>query len=275
MADPRQAKSLTRDSARVQKLRIPDQTAKQPLSVQEPDTPVGSDTVSDGVDLGQPGDTVVNSGETKSVVIHHPPLLLTRRVTAQMGKKPILAYLSYYAKTTGAANTAFASAYALQPNLDSSFASWQNTFDEMRVVGAECHWKVYVLTNASANPAQSPATVCVYDPTNLTNLASVNAGLQYEKFQLLSCPINTSAPSASAPQPTTKTGLMVLKVKVPGGVQSSAASTLLSTGQWRPTDDASNYYWGNYQMYTSVGGTSCVLQTEAFIRMAVEFRVRR
>lgn len=204
------------------------------------------------------------------------PLSMPRHLRMKLkGNKPILAYLSYYTRTLGGANTAFSSSYAVQPNLDSSFASWAATFDEMKVLQAEVHWKVNVVAAATVAPTQSPATIMVYDPTNQTPLASVNAGMQYEKFQLCSNAFVPATANQVWPLPFTKTGFWLFKAKMPSGTQSSAATSTLSTGQWRPTDDANNYVWGTFQSYTSQGGTTCQLQTEAFVRMVVEFRVRR
>lgn len=186
--------------------------------------------------------------------------------------KPIQAWLSYYSKVAGAANTAFAATMQVRPNADSSWASWQAVFDECKVLGAECHWNVNFTTFPTANANQTPNAVVVYEPGEPVALADVNSALQYEHFQLNA--INYIAYAAS-PLNTAKGGRLTFKCKMPAGTQLSVVDNLLSTGMWRPTTDASNYYWGNFQFYVAQGGVTSVLQVEAFIRMRVEFRCRR
>ncbi len=190
------------------------------------------------------------------------------------GKKPIIAYLSYFSRTTGAANSAFATTVPLQPNLDSSWTSWQGVFDEMKVLKAEHYWKVVVATSATAAPTQAPNTVMAYDPTSVA-LTSVNGGLEFESFQLVSCAYSRTDSFPSVPAPITKGGFMKFVAKVPRETQLSNTDTLLSAGQWRPTQDAVNYNWGSMVAYTSQGGATCQLSVESFTRLHVEFRVRR
>lgn len=203
-------------------------------------------------------------------------LLMHRSLrTAGRARKPIQAYLSYFTTASGAANTAFAFNLAVRPNLDSSFASWQGVFDEMKVLSAEAHWLVTFTVLPTAIAAQPPNAVMVYEPSDLTALASVNAGLQYEHCQLLSIAGNAAGTYAVSPQATAKGGYMVFKAKVPSGPQISVTDTLASAGLWRPTADAQNYYWGLFQGYVAQGGVTSVLQVSAFVRMRVEFRTRR
>ncbi len=209
------------------------------------------------------------------------PLLARPRVhsmlRASRGMKSVIAPLSYYAKSAGAANTAFAFNYALQPNLDSSWSGWQSTFDEFRVLSAELHWNVWFSTLPTGFAAQSPNAAVAYDPNDANTLTAVNQVMDYEKFQLLNVGANAAGTYAVAPQAIARGGHMVFKTgRLPeGGAQSSNVSPTLSTGQWRTTEDASNYYWGNIIGYVAQGGASSILQVEGFVRMIVEFRVRR
>jgi hypothetical protein len=200
-------------------------------------------------------------------------LALHRANGGKRAMKPIQAWLSYYAKQNGAANTAFATSYIVRPNLDVSWASWQQVFDEFKVLAAECIWQVSYTTPATVQPNQTPNAIMVYEPSEPTVLASVNAAMEYEHFSL--CSLSGPGGYASFPISQSKAGVLSFKVKIPGGVQTSAADPLLSSGQWRPTIDASNYYWGSFQGFVAQGGVTSVLQQEVFIRMRVEFRTRR
>lgn len=189
--------------------------------------------------------------------------------------KPIQAWLSYYNRVNAAANTAYAFAYPIQPNLDVSFASWQNVFDEMKVLSAELHWNIWWSVLPTGFATQSPNAIVVYEPGVQTPLGSVNEGMQYEHFQLLDFGGTAAGTYATAPQTVSKTGHLVFKSKMPHGVQLSVTSTTLSTGEWRPTIDAQNYYWGVFHGYVAQGGATSVPQIQAFVRMRVEFRTRR
>ncbi len=199
------------------------------------------------------------------------------RMAAGKPRQPIEAWLSYYQKGAGSANTAFSGAWAVQPNLDSSWAGWQAVFDEVKVVKCEIHYKVWNPTLATVAPAQTANMVVVYDPSNQTPLTSVNGGMEYEDFELLSLANNTNGANSSAvaPLPVTKDGFRCFRAKMPQGTQLSVVDTTVSTGMWRPTADATNYNWGFFQTYLSQGGTSCVYQIEAFVRMRCVFRTRR
>jgi len=191
--------------------------------------------------------------------------------------KPIKAWLSYYAGSSGAANTAFAASFNLTPEQDSSFASWQATFDEFRVVEAEAIWNTFYTVDPSALPANSSNSILVYDPTASVTLTSVNAGLQFEKYSLCRNMVPTATGPKVSPMVQTKDGFAHHKVKVPPGVVNSTVTTANTNGsQWRPTGDTgAQYNWGTFATYTSVGGTSAVLRVECFVRMLVEFRIRR
>ncbi len=221
----------------------------------------------------------ITDDEKRSSVEQAPeqPRLVMHRALRGVGRatKPIQAWLSYYQNTAGAANTAFAWSCQLQPNLDSSFASWQSVFDEMKVLSADIHWNVWFNTLPSAFAAQAPNAIVVYEPSDSVNLTSINQGMEYEHFQLLAVGANSNGTYAVSPQSTSKGGYLVFKAKVPRAVSLSNVTTVLSAGLWRPTIDAQNYTWGAFSGYVSVGGTTSVLQVQAFVRMRVEFRVRR
>lgn len=209
------------------------------------------------------------------------PRLRAHAAMRGAARKPVRAYLTYYKKVTGAANTAFAGTFPLQPNLDSSWASWQGVFDEVKVLSAVIHFKVAVQVSPSAMAAQTPNTVMVYDPTDASAFTSINQALEYEDYTLLS-DSNPAMALSFFPQTIPggvsggrAPGFVSMAAQVKTGSQFSASDSLLSSGDWRPTQDASNYYWGNFQSYTSAAGTSAVLQVEAFVRMSVEFRTRR
>lgn len=217
-----------------------------------------------------------NSVPEKSVI---PPVVPLRgrahsALRSMRGNKPITAYLSFFSRTTGIANTPFGFGIPVQPNLDSSWTSWQSVFDEMRVVRAEVHWKIVCLISATATPTAAPNAVLAYDPSGIA-LTSVNAGLEYEKFKLLAIPTSKVDNFYSVPMATTPSGFLKMTAVIPKGPQVSETDPLLSAGLWRPTQDSDNYIWGSFVGYVSQGGTSCVLSSEAFIRMTVEFRVRR
>jgi hypothetical protein len=212
--------------------------------------------------------------EPEQKVVERPLANRAHMAMRGMGKKPVAAYLTYYKKVAGAANTAFAGTFPLQPNLDSSWASWQGVFDECKVLSAEIFWRTTSIVTATASPAQGPNTVMVYDPTDASAFTSINQALEYEDFTLAALQFGVGgqpAPFTSGKAP----GYIKMEAKVKKGSQYSAADNLLSSGDWRPTQDASNYYWGNFQSYTSQGGTTSVLQMECFVRMYVEFRTRR
>jgi hypothetical protein len=219
------------------------------------------------------------AGETKGPV--PKPLIPSLRAHPAMsrargGGKPVRAFLSYYTAGSGAANTAYNSGAVIQPNQDSSWASWQAVFDEFRVVQAEAIWNVYYTTDPTVVPANSANSIVVYDPTNSVALASVNAGLQFEHYSLLRCMIPTATGPKVSPMVVTRDGFAHLKITPPSGVINSAVDTTNSgSNNWRPTADAVNYNWGSFIGYTSVGGVSAVLRNEYFVRMLVEFRVRR
>lgn len=185
--------------------------------------------------------------------------------------RPVRAYLSYQSTTTQTADTFLTFSRYVQPNLDSSFASWQNVFDEMKVISTEVFWLVERYAAATVAPSVWPLGVMVYEPTDFTPLASVTAALQYENFQLVS--LNNSY--VHTPLPHTRTGLNHYKTKIPSGTSLSNVDTTLSSGMWRPTVDASNYYWGLFHGALDRGGTSCVFRIHTTVRMLVDFRVRK
>jgi hypothetical protein len=196
------------------------------------------------------------------------------------GKRPIKAFLTYYKKNLGGAATAFATTFPLQPNLDSSWSSWQAVFDECKVLSAVIHWKVSYAAAGVAAPAQTPNAVMVYDPTDASAFTSLNQALEYEDYQLCSLgntPLTVAIPSVfiQAVSSGKAPGFATFHSVCPKGTQFSNADTSLSTGIWRPTQDAGNYYWGNFQSYCSAGGTTSQFQVEAFVRLVVEFRTRR
>jgi hypothetical protein len=221
--------------------------------------------------------------ETKEADVPRSFKLARSIAVRGMGKKPLRAFLSYYANQAGAANTAFSWQYQLRPDLDSSWSSWASVFDECRVVSARVHWSAWFNTLPSAFSGQSPNAVVVYEPEDATTLSAVNAGLEYERYQLLAVGANASGTYAVTPQAVAgggsnvnAYGLCTFDAHIPqGGAQSSRIDTYLSTGQWRPTGDSTPYYWGSFLGYCAAGGASSVIQIQAFIRMEVEFRVRR
>lgn len=200
----------------------------------------------------------------------HPSMARGVRAT-----KPVRAYLSYYAATSGAVNTAFGGGVGIIPNQDSSWASWQAVFDEFKVISAEAIFNAFYTIDPTANPTNSANMIVVYDPTTTVALASVNAGLQFEKYRLQRIMIpNASGPKVS-PMVVTQDGFSHFSVKIPTGSQISNVTTTNSPGLWRPTGDATNYDWGNFTYYVSQGGATSQLRVEFFVRMLVEFRVRR
>jgi hypothetical protein len=218
--------------------------------------------------------------ETKAVVATpERPMVRARAHPALSrglkGGKPTRAYLSYYSGISGAANTAFAARFGLTPNQDTSWASWADVFDEVRVVSAEAIFNTYYTTDPSAVPANSSNTIVVYDPTNTITLASVNAGLQFERYALMRNMIPATSGPKVSPMSHTSDGFGHFRVVIPKETQLSNVGTANSSGVWRPTADASTYDWGQFTCYTSVGGTSAVLRVEMFVRMLCEFRVRR
>jgi hypothetical protein len=186
-----------------------------------------------------------------------------------------MAWLSYYQGTSLPVNTAAAFGFGIQPNLDSSWASWQATFDEFKVHGFELYWNVYYVANPTAIPANAPNAIVVYDPTTTVVLASVNAGMQFEHFNLMRIQLPSATPFLVSPQNVMPGGYQVFKAKMPKGAGFSNTQTTNSTGLWRPTSDAVNYDWGAVAGYASVAGTTSQLRIEGFVRMLVEFRVRR
>lgn len=189
--------------------------------------------------------------------------------------KPVRAFLSYYAGTSGGANTAFQATFGLAPNQDSSWSSWQAVFDEVRVVSAELMWNVYMTTVQSANPANAPNAIAVYDPASNVAIANVNSAMQFEKFDLMRIQLPNASGFLVTPQNVAKGGYQRFSAKVPSGPMLSNTVTTNSPGLWRPTGDAVQYDWGSFLVYCSAAGTSCVLRVEAFVRMQCEFRVRR
>lgn len=225
-------------------------------------------------------DHICGSGHCERVALNAPPALphhLKMALARKSGKasSPIRAWLSYYSGQSSAANTALATSFAIAPNQDSSWASWQAVFDEFRVIGAEFIFNTYFTTVPSVYPANSPNTVAVYDPTSSVTLSSVNAALQFERFALLRTMLPSGSYPLVSPSTHTKDGCVHFKVKIPTGPILSTTTTTNSTGLWRATADAANYDWGSFACYVSVGGTSAVLRLEGFIRMEVEFRTRR
>lgn len=227
-------------------------------------------------------DVVVSSMAQEVKVPVSVPLRVPRGLGSHpaMGRglrsnKPIKAWLAWYTAGTGAVNTAFAANFAIQPNQDSSWASWQATFDEVKVLEAEAHWNVFYVADPTAMPANSSNTILVYDPTSTVTLTSVNAGLQFERFGLCRNMIPTASGPKVSPMVTTKDGFNKFRAKIPAGPQLSAVNTANSPGLWRPTGDATNYDWGTFATYTSVGGATSQLRVEIFVRMLCEFRVRR
>jgi len=192
--------------------------------------------------------------------------------------RPIEAWLSYYAKNAGAANTAFAFNYLLEPNLDASFADWQQVFSEMKVLSAEILWKVDATILPVVLPAQSANAALAYDPEfSSTSISAVNQVLEFEKFSLVSVPVYQPGTAFNGNNivETTESGFRTFFCKVPNDPSQSETQPLLSTGMWRPTLDANNYFWGAFVGYCAQAGTTAVLQVEAFVRMRVAFKTRR
>lgn len=223
---------------------------------------------------------LVEEEDEKKSDVPSPMQRVSLRAHPAMGRgikasKPIKAWLSWYSAGSGPANTAFAANFLVQPSQDSSFASWQAVFDEMKVLEAEAIFNTYYTTDPTVLPANSSNTIVVYDPTSSVTLASVNAGLQFERYHLMRNMIPTATGPKVSPMAVTKDGFGHLRVKLPKGAMESQVQANNSTGLWRPTADASGYDWGHFCFYTSQGGTSAVLRNECFVRMLVEFRVRR
>jgi hypothetical protein len=219
---------------------------------------------------------VSDNDEVKTVA---PPRVLLRAHPSMRGagraSKPIEAWLSYYTKFASAANTTLPTNFAVQPNLDSSWAAWQGVFDEVKVLEAQLLWNVTYTTAPTAPPAQQPNAVVVYQPSDTLALASVNAGLQYERFQLMNVDYPGVLPYSACVN-MAKGGYMTFKTVLPKrGIDLSLVNTLNSVGMFRPTSDASNYVWGTFEAFVAQGGASSVLQIEAFVRMRCEFRTRR
>jgi len=218
---------------------------------------------------------------SSDVMVVQPHILRTlntrthSRLRGSRGKSTVRAPLSYYAKANGAANTAFATLFYLQPNLDSSWSDWQGVFDEVRVLSAELHWNVWFSTLPSAFAAQTPNAAVAFDPSGSIGITAVNQVMDYEEFQLLNVGANAAGTYATSPQALSKGGHMVFKAHVPKGPLQSLVETVQSAGVWRPTEDASNYQWGGFGTFVAAGGTTSVLQIECFVRMECEFRVRR
>jgi len=189
--------------------------------------------------------------------------------------KPIQAYLSYYVSLPQAVNTDASWSAQVRPNLDTSYASWQAVFDEVKVLSAELHYHIWWTVLPTAFAGQTPNSIVAYEPGVPVAMASVNAGMQYEKFQLCNVGATANGTYAVVPQNTAKGGFMVFKANMPDGPQQSNVNTLVSTGMWRPTTDASNYFWGAFQGYIAQGGATSSLQVECFVRMKCEFRARR
>jgi hypothetical protein len=192
--------------------------------------------------------------------------------------KPIKARMCYFKSTAGAANTAFSWVVQVQPNQSPDFSSWGSVFDEMRVLESSLLFKAFYTASPTALPATSPNAVVRYEPAYIGNgLTSVHQGVESEHYQLLNVAFDGG--HGCAPRPYSRTGFQTLKVKCPtsgpSGPDLSLASTTLSTGVWRPVNDANNFYWGAYNGYTAAGGTSAIIQMEAFCVMVVEFRSRR
>ncbi len=240
-------------------------------------------------DPSSPGRTRRNSVQDPTCGGNYlPPSSLPRPLLhARLGRggklagsrRPLKAFLSYYQKTAGAANTAFPFQFSLQPNLDASFADFQQTFDEFKVLAAEIFWQVNMTTLPTAFAAQAPNAALAYEPAYNTvlNPGAVNQVLEYERFSLVSvAPVNGGANTYSTnTQSTSRNGMTTFKIGCPGTPLQSEDNILLSTGMWRPTADARNYYWGAFVGYCAAGGATSVLQVEAFVRMVVEFRSRR
>ncbi len=194
------------------------------------------------------------------------------------GKKPIRATMAYFTSASGAANTAFSLVAQLQPNQSPDFSSWGSVFDEMRVLGATLHWRTQYTTSPTALPATGPNIAIRYEPAYTgVALTSVHQALESEHAMLASTSFNGG--HGFSPAPTTRSGFYVLRVRCPtagvSGPDLSLASTTLSTGVWRPVLDANNYYWGAFNGYCAAGGTSAIIQFQAFVVMDVEFRSRR
>lgn len=214
------------------------------------------------------------------------PLLdapLVRRGPGKVGRseKSVKTWLSYYGKSNGAANTAFAFNFDVQPNKDSDFASYQALFDEMRVLTAEIIWNVNFTTPPTALANQTPNVALAYEPAwdGTFPFTAVNQVLHFQKFSLLNAAnvVGTGGTSAylANPQAISPGGALRFSARMPNTPTQSNTVITLSTGMWRPTLDGANYYWGSFIGYAAQGGATSVLQVEAFVRMRVEFRCRR
>lgn len=217
------------------------------------------------------------NGKPPNPGIPAPLKLLHPRVAAAVrsGKKSggvATAWLTFYQGTSGAANTAFSFNLAVQPNLDTNWTSWQAVFDEFTVTEVEVYWLAYFTVVPTALPANTPNAALAWDPVGATPTA-VNQVLQHDNFSLLSIAGGASGQFAAAPQCTQNNGgYMLFRQKLPKTVDPSNVSTTQSTGQWRPTGDASNYTWGQILGYCAAGGTTSVIRIESFVRMKTKFR---
>jgi len=183
--------------------------------------------------------------------------------------------LTYYQKNQGAANTAFSFFFPLQPNLDSNWADYQPLFEAVRVVGATLHWNVAYYNVPTVVPGQTPNAAVAFEPEEGYLPASVNQVLEFPKAQLLNINLPGAFTLESSPITASKGGHMVFSALTPTEIPSQSEVTpLVSTGMWRPTVDASNYFWGGFTGYCAQGGTSSVLAVEGFVVMDVEFRYR-
>ncbi len=223
----------------------------------------------------QPHQLQLNTPSLLPALRIHPMVSHAARRARSASGGTATAYLSYYLGQSGAANTPFQLSMAVQPNLDSNWTSWQATFDEFKVVRAEIYWLAYFTTVPSSLPANTPNAAIAYEPYgNTAGVASVNQVLQHEKFSLLNVAGGATGSYSVAPQAVQANGgYLHLSSAIPEqDPTTSTVTPLSSAGQWRPTVDTANYFWGAFNGYCAAGGTSAVIRVESFVRMKVQFR---
>jgi len=216
-----------------------------------------------------------------------PPRLgsLSKTHIAVRGKGANRSLITTIARDLGtgssSANTAYTTVYILQPGSCTEFANFAAIFDECRCVAIKAH--IFVGASTGASGAGPPNVWAVaYDPANSNAYSAMEVLLSAQQrtgLQLACDGTGSPGPVGTSILPTTRTGGVVLKVKVPSlVVENMGASTptdLVGNGWFAMTSGTpANAVVGYLKPLIEAIGSAGVTTIRMLVEYTMEFRSR-
>jgi hypothetical protein len=162
------------------------------------------------------------------------------------------------------------SAIGVSPGSSSEFSSFAALYDECKVHGGVFHFDL----NVAANTGGRTYASIMYDPVDVTALASVSSALVALQHKgPFALDRGDSAAVQSDPEAFNLTGLHEFRFSCPEGAQmNTGASTTVATGLWTATSDTAAVY--GYVKYFMEAISGVVLSSRYYLVLDVSFRSR-